>query len=147
MFEHEENIEHMRIYCMMVIGKPTTKHLMEVLFVNAYEMWDEQKDRQEIRSRRYDGFISTNLQTISHLGTPCVEFKSTVTETKEKWGVNQICFIIRIDDLSVPPDIAFGQIMQMEGHSMPPMDLYRGNDDDNDDDDDEPEYDLGEPTY
>ena len=148
MFEHDD-IDHMRIYCMMITGKPTTPHLMEVLFVNAYEMWDEMKERQEIRSRSYVGFISTNLQIISHIGTPCVEFESVVTETKEKWGVNQIRFIVRIDDLSVPPDIAFGSIMQMEGPPMlPPMDIMRGGDDDDYDNDGEvdfdgSEYDLG----
>lgn len=134
----------MRIYCLMMTGKPITPHLMEVLFVNAYEMWDENKDRQEIRSRRYIGFISTSLQIISHIGTPCVEFESIVTEVKEKWGVNQIRFIVRIDDLNVPPNIAFGKIMQMEGSPMlPPMDLMRGGDDEDGIDFDGSEYDLG----
>lgn len=141
MFEHDD-IEHIRIYCMMISGKPLSPHLMEVLFVNAYEMWDESKERQEIRSRRYIGFISTNLQIIGHIGTPCVEFESVVTETKEKWGVNQVKFIVRIDDLNVPPNIAFGSIMQMEGPPMlPPMDIYQ--DDDNGVDFDGSEYDLG----
>ncbi len=127
---------------MMVAGKPLTRHITEVLFINAYEMWNEKKERQEIRSRRYIGFISTNLQVFSHFGTPCVKFESVVTEIQEQWGVNQVRFIVRIDDLSVPPDVAFGRIMQMEGPPMMhPMDLYQH------DDDNEPEYDLGEPTY
>jgi hypothetical protein len=143
MFDQDDSMKHMRIYCMMMCGKPMTEHLMEVLFVNAYEMWDEQRERQEIRSRRYIGFISTNMMIIDHLGTPCVEFESVVTEVQEKWGANQVKFIVRIDDLNVPPNIAFGRIMQMEGPPMlPPMDLVSG-----DDDDDETEYDLGEPTY
>jgi|SaaInlV_165m_DNA_1040744.scaffolds.fasta_scaffold20318_2 hypothetical protein len=137
-----------RVYCMMATGKPTTEHLMEVLFVNAYEMWDEQKERQEIRSRRYVGFISSNMQVFQHMGVPCIEFESVVTETQEKWGVNQIRYIVRIDDLNVPPNIAFGKIAQMEGPPMPiPMDFMAMEEGDDDDDEsdffDGSEYDLG----
>ena len=131
-------MNHLRIYCMFNSGKPLTPHMAEVLFVNAYAMWSEKIKRQEIRSRRYQGFISTNLLVINYLGTPCVEFLSIVTETQEQWGVNQVKFIVRVDDLSVPPDVAFGQIQQLEGPPIPlPMDLFS---------EEESEWDVGEAT-
>lgn len=143
----DDGREHIRAYCIMVTGKPITPHLMEVLFVNAYEMWDMKRERQEIRSRSYVGFISSNMMIISHFEVPCVVFESVVTEVKEKWGANQISFIVRIDDLSVPPDLAFGRIMQMEGPPIvPPMDFVIGDDEDEGDDGidfDGSEYDLG----
>lgn len=133
--------DRMRIYSLMAAGKPLTEHLAEVLFVNAYEMFDMQRERQEIRSRAYFGYMTTNLQIVTHWGTPCVVFESVVTEVQEKWGVNQVYFIVRIDDLNVPPNVAFHKIMGMENGPMPPMDLQRVKDDD------EPEWDTGEPIY
>ena len=123
----------MRIYCMMLAGKPTTAHLMEVLFINAYEMWDEKKEHQEIRSSRYVGCIETDLEVIIHMGVPCVAFKSIVTETQEKWGANEVLYIVRIDDLDVPPNIAYGRIRHIEGEEgPPPMDFMLADADDDD---------------
>jgi len=86
-----------KMYCMMNSGKPLTKMLADVLLYNAYDMFQEGRHTQRIKSRQYDGVIESNLEVVDYSGVPSVQFEALVST--ELWESNTIRFVIRTDDL------------------------------------------------
>jgi len=86
-----------KMFCMMNSGKPLTKMLADVLLYNAYDMFQDGRRTQRIKSRQYDGVIESNLKVVEYAGTPSVQFEAIVST--EEWEANTIRFVIRTDDL------------------------------------------------
>ena len=86
-----------KIYCMMNSGKQLTKALADALLFNAYDMFDENRHTQRIKSRKYDGVIESNLEVIEYLGVPSVVFDAIVST--DMFEGNEVKFVVRVDDL------------------------------------------------
>ncbi len=94
MFEH-------KLFCMMNSGKPLTKQIADALLFNAYDMFQEGRTVQRIRSRRYDGVIESSLEVHEFAGMSVVRFEANVSTAR--WESNTIEFIVRVEDLDAMP--------------------------------------------
>ena len=81
-----------QIYCLMNSGKPLTDEVRQVLLINACDMAERGRERQEIRGRRYAGTITSNLESWCYVGMSIVVFEADIVcpdigHTKVRYGV------------------------------------------------------------
>lgn len=97
-----------KMYCIMNSGKPLNKMIADVLLYNAYDMFQQGRRTQRIKSRQYDGVIESNLRVVEYSGIPSVQFEAIVST--EMWESNTVRFVIRTDDLEGLEQAEWGQL-------------------------------------
>jgi len=85
-----------KIFCIAVVGKPLTAKIADVLVSNAYDMLYDRKKRARVKGKGYDGVLTTDLQSVSFVGTTGVIFNADIVT---KRGRNEVKYIIREKDL------------------------------------------------
>jgi len=84
------------IYCIMTSGLPVTEQLREALLINAYDMWENKRPIQRVKSRSYDGVIETNFEPICFVGSAGFLFDALMGTPL---GETQIKFFVRTSEL------------------------------------------------
>lgn len=80
------------IYCLMNSGKPLTDEVRQVLLINACDMAETGNEVQKIKGRRYEGTITSNLESLDYAGLSVIVFEADVVcpqigHTKVRYGV------------------------------------------------------------
>lgn len=83
--------------CMMTSGKPLSDKVREVLLLNACDMAEEGCKEQHIKGRGYEGFITSDLQSVSYVGMSIVIFEAEVTS--EDTGCTKVRYGVRTSEL------------------------------------------------
>lgn len=84
-------------YCLMLSGKKLTDQIREALLVNAYDMFENERKSQQIKSPAYDGMITTNFEIINYVGMSGLVFNAEVSGSKV--GATKVRFFVRTSDL------------------------------------------------
>jgi hypothetical protein len=80
-------------------------------------MWQEGNCRQPIRTRKYDGIIESDLETIEYFGEPAISFEAMVAF--DKWEGTQVKFVVHLDALK-NAEMMMGMMVSAEVSSSPP---------------------------
>jgi hypothetical protein len=112
-----DEIHELKIFALVVSGKPLTQQVNDMLLLNAIDMWDCHNHKQPIKSRNYDGVIESDLEVVEHFGAPVVQFKAMVSTTK--FGATAVKYLVKIDDLDGIEGVEWGRL-QLSAN-MPPL--------------------------
>ena len=80
----------------MTSGKPLLEVVRDALLVNAYDMYQEKKDHQRIKSSQYDGVISTNFEHVVFADLAGFVFEANLEMTT---GSTYVKYFVRTSDL------------------------------------------------
>lgn len=87
----------MKIFCFMNAGKPLTEKLADVLFVNAHDMIENNKKEQIIKGRGFEGFITTDMESVTFVGTAGIVFEADIYA--KSGSQNKVKFFVKDKDL------------------------------------------------
>lgn len=81
-----------QIYCLMNSGKPLNAKVRDVLLINACDMAESGRERQQIKGSDYEGFIKSDLEPLLFVEMSVVIFEADVVcpdigPTKVRYGV------------------------------------------------------------
>lgn len=97
------------LYCLMNSGKPLTETICDALLYNAYDMYQEKRNVQRIKSRTYDGMIETDLEVVDFSGMAVVSFLANIST--DQYEHNEVRFVVRLEDFDGIPE---GEWQQLE---------------------------------